>query len=55
MMGLLGDIFLEILQVIKFSDLDTISPHYSNMHMPMLESATFSKGVVDDKLKQQDH
>ena len=54
MMGLLEDISPEILQLIKFSEPDTIGQHYSKMHMPMSESATFVKGVVEDKLKQQD-
>ena len=52
MIGLQEDISPEIQQHIKFSDLDTIGPHYSKMHMPMSESATFAKSVVDDKLKQ---
>ena len=51
MMGMLEDIFLEIQQPIKFSEPDTIGPHFSKMHMPMSESATFVKGVVEDKLK----
>ena len=55
MMGLLEDISPEIQQHIKFSELDTIGLHYSKMHMPMSESATSTKGVVEDKLKQQDH
>ena len=54
MMALLEDIFPETLQLIKFSELDTIGPRCSKMHTPMLESATFVKGVVEDKLKQQD-
>ena len=54
MMGLLEDISSEILQLIKLSDPDTIGPHFSKMHTPMSENATFVKGVVEDKLKQQD-
>ena len=52
-MGPLGGIFPEILQLIKFSEPDSIGPLCSKMHTPMLESATFVKGVVEDKLKQQ--
>ena len=55
MMGLLEDTFLEILKLIKFLEPDTIGPHFSKTHMPMSGSATFVKGVVEDKLKQQDH
>ena len=55
MTGLLGDIFSEIPQLIKFSEPNTIGPRFSKMHTPMSESATFVKGVVEDKLKQQDH
>ena len=39
----------------KISEWDTIGPHYSKMHMPMSENVTSVKGVVEDKLKQQDH
>ena len=39
----------------KILESDTIGPHCSKMHMPMSESATSVKGVVEDKLKQQDH
>ena len=42
-------------KTIKFSELDTIGPCCSKMHMPMSESAKSVKGVVEDKLKQQDH
>ena len=55
MMGLLEDTSSEILQLIKFSKMDTIGPHSLKMHTPMSESETFVKGVVEDKLKQQDH
>ena len=51
-MGLLEDTSPEIQQPIKFSELDTIGPHCSRMHMPMSESVTSAKGVVEDKLKQ---
>ena len=51
MMGLLEDIYLEILQLIKFSEPDTIGPHYSKIPTPMSENATLVKGVVEDKLK----
>ena len=54
MMGPLEDIFSEIQQPIKFSELDTIGPHYSKMHTLMSEGATSSKGVVEDKLKRQE-
>ena len=54
-MGPLEGIFSKIQQPIKFSEPDTIDPHYSRMHMLMSESATFAKGVVEDKSKQQDH
>ena len=52
---LLGDIFREILQLTKFSEPDNIGPHFSKMHTPMSGSATFVKGVAEDKLKQQGH
>ena len=55
MMGLLEDISLEIQQPIKFSEPDTIGPHCSNMHMPMSENVIPTKGVDEDKIKQQDH
>ena len=55
LMGLQGGIFLEILQLIKFSELNNIGPHCSNMHTPMSKNVTFVKGVVEDKLNQQDH
>ena len=55
MMGLLEDISPEILQLIKFLELDTIGPHCSKMHMLMPESVTSARGVVEDKLKRQDH
>ena len=55
MTGLLGDIFLEILQLTKFLEPVTIGPCFSKMHMPMSGSATFVKGVVEDNLKQLDH
>ena len=50
--GLAGGHFSGVLQLIKFSEPDTIGLCFSKMHMPMSESATFVKGVVEDKLKQ---
>ena len=55
MMVLLEDISLEILLLIKFSEPDTIGPHFSNMHTPMSRSVTFVKGVAEEILKKLDH
>ena len=53
MMGLQEVIFPEIQQPIRFLELGITGPHYLKMFMLMSKSVIFSKGVLEDKPKQQ--